>query len=333
VNGRRIAAVAAGTAAVAGLATAVAIKRSFDRTRREADPHAADDLAWPDDVREHTVASSDGGTIHVVDRGDERRQPVVFVHGIGLQARLWRYQFDDLVDRFRVIAVDARGHGRSVAGREGYGLSRVADDLAAVLSHVDARDAIVVGHSMGGMALMRFCAEHRDVLDERVAGLVFVATSPGFPLAAITQRVGPAAVAAGERIGWRVPSFRFPEHEVTSALVRQGFGRHPSPTHIELTRQLLAEAAPAALYPSGFHMVGHDARRALATTHTPSLVVVGDCDRLTPVRAARRIARHLPDSRLEVLPGCGHQVMLERREELAKLLIEFADEIALTRAH
>ena len=53
-----------------------------------------------------------------------------------------------------------------------------------MLEALDLREAVVVGHSMGGMTLMRFCADHPDVLDEHVAGCVFLATAPVVPLPA-----------------------------------------------------------------------------------------------------------------------------------------------------
>ncbi len=70
-----------------------------------------------------------------------------------------------------------RGHGLSNPGTEGIGRLRAADDLATLLEQLDLRDAIVMGHSMGGMILGEFCRHHHDVLDERVAGLVFMSTA------------------------------------------------------------------------------------------------------------------------------------------------------------
>ena len=64
---------------------------------------------------------------------------------------MWAPQFHQLTDRYRVIAVDLRGHGESAVGSDGLGISRLADDLATLLTALDLRDAVVVGHSMGGM--------------------------------------------------------------------------------------------------------------------------------------------------------------------------------------
>ena len=106
---------------------------------------------------------------------------------------MWGYQLRDLSDRCRVLAVDLRGHGESRAGSAGFGLDLLAEDLRTVLEALDLRDAIVVGHSMGGMTLMQFCADHPDVLDERVAGVVFLATAPVIPVPPGVQRAFRAA--------------------------------------------------------------------------------------------------------------------------------------------
>lgn len=103
-------------------------------------------------------------------------RPLVLLHGITLRADVWAPQFHQLADRYRVIAVDLRGHGTSKAGTAGYGIGRLADDLAALLIGLDLHHAVVVGRSMGGMTVMQFCGAHPDVLAERVDGLVFVAT-------------------------------------------------------------------------------------------------------------------------------------------------------------
>ena len=74
---------------------------------------------------------------------------------------------------------------------------------------------------------------------------------------------------------------------------------------------------------SGLGLLDHDARDALRRTRTPSLVVVGTRDVLTPVRSSRHLAGLLEGSDLHVLPGAGHQLMQERPDELADLLDGF----------
>jgi pimeloyl-ACP methyl ester carboxylesterase len=329
-----------GAAAAAAGAGYVASRLYAGRVRRAPDPYAGEDDLFPDDVHHERVATSDGGEIHVIGRdrqanGDGPGRALVLLHGIGLRSGVWRYQFFDLVDRFRIMAVETRGHGESKAGEDGYGLGPAGRDLAEVLETLDVRDAIVVGHSMGGMVAMRFAVDHPDVLDERIAGLVFLATAPflGVPTSIAARADGLADRAAhweGRRL--KVPLDRFAHSDLAFLLARVAFGVDPSPTHVELTRRMVSDVPLQAFIPTGLRLLGHDAADALRATRTPSLVIVGDHDHITPPRYSEALADLLPHARLIELPGCGHQVMLERRHEFADLLRSFDAELRSGRA-
>jgi pimeloyl-ACP methyl ester carboxylesterase len=143
-------------------------------------------FSLPADCRQSTVTRADGTSIYVVERGNPTAPPVVLLHGVTLAASIWRHQFEDLVAEYRVIAIDWRGHGASTVGTDGYGLAPLAHDLHAVLEQLDLKGAVLVGHSMGGMAIMAFCRLHANTLYRRVNGLVFQST-------AASQVAGPAA--------------------------------------------------------------------------------------------------------------------------------------------
>ena len=281
----------------------------------------------PAEVIHHELPTPDGGAVHAVEKGAGR--PLVLLHGITLRCDVWAPQFHQLTDRFRVIAVDLRGHGASKAGRDGYGMSRLAADLATLLEGLDLHDAIVVGHSMGGMTAMQFCGDFPDVLAERVAGLVFVATRSHQVIPPYVDRVVRALVAQGQgRVdGGRSLAARA---TVNTRIVRAAFGDRPSPTAVRLVAEMGRSMAPEALVPSLSGLLDHDARAAIRATRTPSLVVVGTRDLLTPVPAGRHLAHLLPDADLVVLPRAGHQLMQERPDELAELLDAFAAKIAGT---
>lgn len=329
---RRNALLAAAGAFAAGFAVEQAL---MGRVWNRVDPFLEDDLAVPPDAIDRVLESYDGGRIHVTERGDG--PPIVLLHGITLQTAVWHYQLADLADRFRVVCVDWRGHGGSAAGRDGYGLDRLARDLATVLTELDLREAVVVGHSMGGMALMQFCADCEEVLDDRVAGLVFLSTSPGAFVPAMLEG---AIRAWGERrfsdghLTGRPPrlSYRMPPNDLSFLLARVAFGRRPSATHVDFVRAMIGLIPNESSIPSGFGLMYHDAREALRDTKTRSIVVVGSHDFLTPVFMARSIHRALPNGELRVVQGAGHHVMLERREELAELLTQFVSEVQRSRA-
>ena len=333
---RTLLAAAAGAGLAVAGAALVATRRTAGRHRSGVDPRADDATVFAlatHGVTHHRFASHDGGELHVVEKGDADARPLVLLHGITLQARIWGYQLRDMSDRYRVLACDLRGHGESTAGSEGYGLPLLARDLRTVLEHFDLHDAIVMGHSMGGMTLMQFCADHPDALDERVAGCVFLATAPcaPFPPAALKamRRLSPRMLALGERRGWdRMPGVNTAGSDVSYVVTRRVFGLDPSPLHVELTRQCAAEMKNSAVLPSAIRIVAHDAEPALRLTQTPSLVIGGELDRLLPAGLSRRIAAALPNSDLHILEGAGHQLMLERPDEVADLIDRFVKDLS-----
>lgn len=271
----------------------------------------------PDDVVHLHVDTPDGGTIHAVERGSGR--PLVLLHGITLRHDVWAPQFHQLADRYRVISVDLRGHGESTAGDAGYGIARLGDDLATLLEALDLRGAVLVGHSMGGMTLMQFCGDHADVLDERVAGLVFVATRAHQVFPPYVDRGVQAAVARGLAMveaGGELPA----RATVNQRVARLAFGDRPSPVAVAKVAEMGQSMAPHAMLPSVQGLTEHDARDALRATQTPSVVVVGTRDLLTPVPSGSHLAHLLPRSELVVLRRAGHQLMQERPTELAAII-------------
>ena len=148
-----------------------------------------------------------------------------------------------------MIALDLRGHGRSLAGSAGFGLSRLADDLALLLEHLDLEGAVVVGHSMGGMTAMQFAAEHPDVLDQRVDGLVFVATRahqvlPPYVVDGARHLVGRGQAMVDE--GRQLPA----RANLTEQLARLAFGDHPSPKAVAQVAEMGRSMEHEALVPS-----------------------------------------------------------------------------------
>jgi non-heme chloroperoxidase len=122
--------------------------------------------------REH----SDDIELYYKDWGPKHAQPLVFHHGWPLSADDWDAQLLYFVEQgYRVIAHDRRGHGRSSQVSEGHDMAHYAADAAAVVAHLDLRDAIHIGHSTGGGEATHYVARHGQ---GRVAKLVLIGAVP-----------------------------------------------------------------------------------------------------------------------------------------------------------
>jgi pimeloyl-ACP methyl ester carboxylesterase len=314
------AAVGALGASMLGVAKAVAVndRRRTKVSKQQAKVAAA--LADPSDAIHRTLTLSDGATYHVVERqpsGVPSEPPVVLLHGVTLSTRIWHHALDELGSSCRAVAIDWRGHGRSVAGADGFGLDILARDLAEVVTQLDLRSCVIVGHSMGGMALMRFAADHPAVLHERVGGLLFLSTAcadvgvgalPNVVRAGVRRMMSLSPIA--RRASWTLPG------DLGYTMVRLTFGDRPTPLGVELARDIVANMDPDATAASIVPLLGHDARASLPRVTLPTMVMVGSEDRVTPPAQARKIASLISGAELIELDGPGHMIMLERPARL-----------------
>lgn len=123
-----------------------------------------------------TLTGADGVAINVELSGDPEAQPVVLLHALGDRAEDWSTVTAALAGRFRVVAMDLRGHGSS--GRPGtYTFELMRDDVIAVLDALDLHDVILVGHSMGAVVAYLIAQAQPD----RVGRLVIEDAPPPFP--------------------------------------------------------------------------------------------------------------------------------------------------------
>ena len=219
---------------------------------------AAAGLVVPDDLTHHDITAADGGTIHVVERG--AGPPLVLIHGVTLSHELWVHQFTDLADRYRVIAIDQRGHGRSTAGADGFtapgthpgGIRRLAADLATVLDTLDLDHAVLVGHSMGGMTTLQWAADSDPARRRRqVAGVALVSTLagpmvglPGWSkLLALTTPAAARALRTAERTG----ADQIPARDLRYWTSRFTFGADAPPAEVRFAERMISATAASTL--------------------------------------------------------------------------------------
>jgi pimeloyl-ACP methyl ester carboxylesterase len=294
-------------------------------------------LALPNDLTHHFVDVPDGGRLHVMERGEG--PPLVLLHGLMLSSALWVHQLRDLADRHRVITVDLSGHGQSILGTGRYtadgrdlaspAVHRLAADVWAVLEALDVRDALLVGHSMGGMTALQLALDVPTLaLRRRVAGLALVSTTAG-PFSSLPRwptvarfggKVSSRVVLAAERYGAR----SLPSRDLRWWVSRLGFGADAAPAQVQFVERMHVSSSSRVfgeLLPS---LAAFDISDRLHEIDLPALVVVGTHDRVIGPVHARRLADGLARAELVELPRCGHQPMLERRNEFSRLIDEFS---------
>jgi pimeloyl-ACP methyl ester carboxylesterase len=214
----------------------------------------------------------------------------------------------------RVVLYDQRGHGASPLGPGAPTVARLGEDLAAVLETIDARDAVLAGHSMGGMALQALAVTRPDVVADRVRALILAGTA-GFGVAAGPLSV-PVRFVTGDRRIERLLAGRF-----GPALSRASVGRHPRHAHLVATRDAFLSLPTEVRLQFLTALQAMDFRPGLANVAVPTTVVVGSRDLLTPPRLGRAIAAAIPGARLVEVPGAGHMLPYEEPDLLAEIIL------------
>lgn len=251
-------------------------------------------------------------------------KPVVFVHGWAINSDMWQYQMAYLAARnLRCVAYDRRGHGRSGQPGRGYDYDTLADDLAALIEHLDLREVTLVGHSMGGGEIVRYLSRHGA---GRVARAVLLSTTTPFPLKTADNPDGVEEARFEElraALGKDAPQWfasgapgffgaGLPGYSVSPEMSQWGVG-------------LCLQTSLKALIDCNRAVAGTDFRGELRKVTVPTLVIHGDSDQSAPLDlTGRKTARLIPGSQLKVYEGAPHGLFITHMERLNGDLLAFA---------
>jgi 3-oxoadipate enol-lactonase len=257
--------------------------------------------------------STDGIRVHYEVFGRPNAPAVLMIQGLGADKHGWDMQRFVLAARYRVIALDNRGAGRSDKPFGHYSLEQMADDAISVLDAVDVERAHVVGASMGGAISQIVALKHPD----RVRSLTLACTAcrnhpwreellTSWATRASEQGMGAMTrEAARWVIGPR--SFR----RLLPAFGWLGPLAMGRPTHafVAQVRAILATDETMA--------------DQLSTITVPALIMVGNQDILTPRGDSEELADRLPNAELVVISGAAHGFMVEHATTFNRVLLEF----------
>jgi pimeloyl-ACP methyl ester carboxylesterase len=285
------------------------------------------DATWappPEDLG--PIEAFDGTKLAVRAAGPADAPLLLFSHGFSLDMTTWREQWSDLGDEFLCVALDHRAHGRSEVPVTGdVTLRSMGRDLATVLDAVaPEKRAVLIGHSMGAMAILAMAEQRPDLVGERVAGLALLGASASDLLrgamGGVTHLLRPrlgSVTAAARRVDRLRKAILAGPGDV-SAIVARVTQFAPEASDDVVNHVLhLAERTSSLVWADGLsELIGMDFRHALSRITVPALVAVGDQDRVTPPAVAVELAAALPEGRLFIVEGAGHIAMLERPEQL-----------------
>jgi len=244
--------------------------------------------------------------------------PVVLLHPFPAHRELWKPAAQVLLNRYRVILPDLRGHGDSGAGEGPATMEKHALDLARVLDAEEVGRALFVGVSIGGYVLFEFWRRFRG----RVTGLALCNTKAQADTPESRAVRMQAAADVLER--GTEPFF---ESMVPKLLGNTTLNTRPD--LVEGALRMMRRMSPQDVAAVQRGMAERpDSVETLKTINVPTLVVTGDEDILTGVAEAELMRQHIQGAEMKVISRAGHYSPWEQPEEVGKLLRQFADRVS-----
>jgi 3-oxoadipate enol-lactonase len=237
--------------------------------------------------------------------------PLILIHALGLDHRMWRAQREALESRFEVIAYDVRGHGLSNKPDGPYSLEQMADDLHGLLAAWGVRRAYLLGLSLGGMVAQTFALDYPEIVESLILADTTSEYAPEArrafeerARAVETHGIGPIVESTLER--WFTPEYRLAE-----------------PAKVDEIRSTLSLADQFGYAAACRAVAGVDLTDRLGKLTMPALVIVGSEDPGTPPSAAERLRDAIPGARLEVISGASHLSNVSHAAEFNALVDGF----------
>ena len=245
--------------------------------------------------------------------------PLLLVMGFTANTTAWEPVLPALSSRYRVIAFDNRGAGRSDAPEAAYTMAELADDALGLLSHLGIERAHVYGVSMGGMIVQHIALRS----PKRVLSVVLGCTSPG----------GQHAMTAPEPvIAALLKSSTLPVEQAFDLtlpiLYSDAFAAaHRAELYERALQNAALRASEAGIKGQAAAIQGHDTFARLSAIAAPTLVLHGDADELVPTANGRLLADQIPGARLTLYPGARHGYHVEYAAQSAADVLAFLDAV------
>ncbi len=254
-------------------------------------------------------ARANGITLHFRQDGAGDGMPLVFLHSLGCDLRIWDGVAARLTPHYRIVRIDSRGHGLSDCPRAPYTVEDFAEDVNALLDRLSTERVVLIGISIGGQAAMQTAL----MFPERVGALVLcdsaakIATAEYWDERISNLRMrGMAAMAETIMSRWFAPSFA---------------ERHPAA--VRGYYNLLTRTPLEGYIGSCAALGSADLGAAVGEIAVPTLVLCGAEDAATPPDLGRELANSLPNAHFDTIADAGHTICVEQPEATAAAIAEF----------
>ena len=237
--------------------------------------------------------------------------PLILHHALGACLDMWEPQLAVLESHFKLIRMDMRGHGKSLAPPSPYRIEDLADDVVVVMDSLDVERCLFMGLSIGGMVGQSLTLNHPD----RVERLVISNTTSRMPVD--LQPLWDKRIQAADSDGMDT------QVEIT---LSRWFTQEYASNHRDVLDWISSMVRSTT--PEGFigccHAIKHlDLTDQLCEIDVPCLIVAGGQDPGIPPQMSRDIHQQIAGSRLEIIEGAAHLSNVQTADEFNALVVPF----------
>ena len=253
---------------------------------------------------------------HYEIEGPEGSLPLLFIHGWGVDSRIWRQQVKHFSEFYRVIAIDLPGHGKSDWRK--ISLAEMADDIMTVLSHLGIKQVGIIGSSLGGLVALKVFSSH----PKKIKCLVLVgshfkfAKSDDYPYGLDVEHI--------RKLGGQLNS-DYPA--IVNIFFRSLFTKHERSSRrfkwIQTFRNSISMPQQEALVEMLDVLEKEDLRSCLPSINVPIQFINGTEDYIFPKETFLHLRKQAPQAQFDWLEECGHFPFLSKPYEFNEILQDF----------
>jgi 3-oxoadipate enol-lactonase len=245
--------------------------------------------------------------------GPDSGLPVVFIHAFPMSKEMWKPQIDVLKSDYRILSYDVRGHGLSDIGNGQYTIEYCVDDFIGLLDHLNFKNVVVVGLSMGGYIALRAVERHPDHF--RGAVLCNTRSEADTNEAKIKRSTDAKVVTV---LGIR----KFTEFFLPKVFRQQTFTTNPDV--VAFAKSLVEKNSSVGIAGMLIALAARtDTTPSLRSIRMPVMLIAGQYDELTPPALLGSMCDQIPGAVMHILPDAAHYSNLENADGFNTALINF----------
>jgi len=294
---------------------------STDDSHLDLEKMPAGDGGSDNDVRDYFITGGGGCRLHLVETGNVSGQPILFLHGFSQNALTWSAQLGSgLRRRYRLVAMDLRGHGASDRPTAGYDDSKLwADDIDAAIRELSLDQPVLCGWSYGPLVMLDYVRYYGEA---RIGGLHFVD--------GLTKLGSPAALAVlTPELLALVPGFFSTDAETSvgalESLLRLCFVHTPAAAALYTMLGYNTSVPPFVRQALFSRTIDND--DLLPTIRKPMLITHGAADAIVKLDVVEQIHQLVPLAEIQIMPNAGHAPFADDASSFNRRLSAFADEV------